>query len=72
MINSNKLKGKIVENGFSIPLFADKIGMDRSTFYRKIKNGGEDFTMKEVNLMIYNLKLANVEAMSIFFPEYVA
>ena len=35
MVNVNKLRGKIVENGMSIPELAANIGIDKATFYRK-------------------------------------
>lgn len=72
MINVNKLKGKIVENGLKVGELALKIGIDRSTFYRKLKNQGDSFTVKEVNLICKELKLTKDEAMEIFFTNYVA
>ena len=32
MVNVNKLKGKIVENGLTIGTLAKKLGIDRSTY----------------------------------------
>ena len=55
MVNINKLKGKIVENGLTIEKLADNIGIDRSTLYRKINNNGETFTIKEA---VTKLKLS--------------
>jgi len=72
MINVNKLKGKIVENGLKVGELALKIGIDRSTFYRKLKNQGDSFTIREVNLICKELKLTKDEAMEIFFTNYVA
>lgn len=72
MINVNKLKGKIVENGLKVGELALKIGIDRSTFYRKLKNQGDSFTVREVNLICKELKLTKDEAMEIFFTHYVA
>lgn len=72
MINVNKLKGKIVENGLKVGELALKIGIDRSTFYRKLKNQGDSFTVREVNLICKELKLTKDEAMEIFFTNYVA
>ena len=39
MVNVQKLKGLIVEKGTTQQAVADSIGIDRSTFYRKMKNG---------------------------------
>ena len=46
MVNINKLKGAIVEHGMNIDMLADKIGMDKSTFYRRIQANGDTFTLK--------------------------
>ncbi|OZV12278.1 phage repressor protein [Tissierella sp. P1] len=72
MVNVNKLKGKIVENGLNISELAKKIGLDRSTLYRKLNSDGETFTIKEANLIFRELKLTKVEAMEIFFNYHVA
>lgn len=72
MVNINKLKGKIVERELSVTKLADKIGMDRSTLYRKMANNGLDFSIREVNLISKELCLTEEEAMQIFFTNYVA
>ncbi|MGB4018175.1 MAG: helix-turn-helix transcriptional regulator [Syntrophomonadaceae bacterium] len=72
MVNINKLKGKIVENGLTIEKLADNIGIDRSTLYRKINNNGETFTIKEADLILNALNLTAEEAKAIFFSQFVA
>lgn len=72
MVNINKLKGKIVENGLTVEDLADKIGLNRSTLYRKINNDGETFSIKEANLICSALGLTGQEATEIFFSQYVA
>lgn len=72
MVNVNKLKGKIVENEKTIAELAEKIGLDRSTLYRKLSSDGETFTIKEANLICKELKLSKQEAMEIFFNQTVA
>ena len=72
MVNINKLKGKIVENGLTIEKLADNIGIDRSTLYRKINNKGETFTLKEADLILNALNLTAEEAKAIFFSQFVA
>lgn len=72
MINVNKLKGKIVENGLSITELAKRIGVDRSTLYRKIGRNGDEFSIKEANLIARELKLSREEAIAIFFTRLVA
>ncbi len=71
-MNINKLRGKIIENGMTVNDVASYIGMDRSTFYRKLNNEGETFTIKEVNLIRDVLNLTVDEAVSIFFTNIVA
>jgi predicted transcriptional regulator len=72
VVNVNKLKGKIVENGFTIEGFADKLGIDRSTLYRKIGGKCEKVTIKEANQMKAELNLSSEDAGSIFFSHDVA
>lgn len=44
---------------------AHEIGIDRTTFYRKMKNGG--FTVKEAKMIANVLPLSKDEAIEIFF-----
>ena len=71
MVDVSKLKGKIVERNTTQEELANKIGIDKSTFYRKMKQNG-NFSIKEVNLIVSALNLSKDEAMSIFFSEIVA
>ena len=71
MVDVSKLKGKIVEHNTTQEELASKIGIDKSTFYRKMKQNG-NFSIKEVNLIVSALNLSKDEAMSIFFSEIVA
>lgn len=64
-MNVNKLKGKIVENGLTIPELAKSVDIDRATMYRKLNNGdkikiGEAIRIKRV------LNLTDREAVEIF------
>lgn len=72
MVNINKLKGKIVEKGMNISKLATKIDIDKSTLYRKIKNNGDDISIKEANLIVEALDLTIDEANAIFFNQFVA
>lgn len=72
MVNVNKLKGKIVECGTNIEELAAKIGMDRSTMYRKINSNGENFSIKEADLIVKSLGLSKDDAVAIFFNQFVA
>ena len=72
MININKLKGKIIEKGFSIGLLADQLGIDKSTLYRKLSKNGESISIAEANKIAEILELDAKEIISIFFDQTVA
>ena len=69
-MNTNKLKAKIIENGFTVGEFIKNLGIHRSTFYRKLNDNS--FTIGEVNHMVKILGLTNEEAIEIFFNHNVA
>lgn len=72
MVNLNKLKGKIVEKGYSMHTFSDCLSFDKSTFYRKMKNKGDTFSIKEATEISNLLGLSYEDMMSIFFADDVA
>lgn len=72
MVNINKLKGKIVEKGFTVSELADKIDLNKATLYRKINDNGENFTIKETEKIAIILNLTAKEINDIFFAQYVA
>lgn len=72
MVNTMKLKGKIVENGYTLADIATAINIDYSTLYRKFKRDGLTFTIGEVNKIVKVLKLSKNEAIEIFFDSGVA
>lgn len=61
----NRLKGKIVEKGWNVETLAEKIGIDRSTMYRKLDNF-EKITIGEAKKITVLLNLTKEEASSIF------
>lgn len=67
MANIMKLKGLIVERGTTHEAVADSLGIDRSTFHRKLKAGGDTFTVADVNKMIVAIPISFSEAKEIFF-----
>ena len=64
-MNINKLKGKIVEQGLNIEQVADMIGVDRSTFYRKMNNA-DKITIGEAARIKDALMLSDSDAYDIF------
>ena len=69
IVNIARLKGKIVEHGNTQEAVASAIGMDRSTFYRKLKDGGEKFTIGEIHGIVNAVPLSRDEAIDIFFAQ---
>lgn len=67
VVNAQKLKGKIVEKSKTQESVADAMGINRSTFYRKMKNGGSGFTVGDIHKMIMYIPLTKEEAVDIFF-----
>ena len=68
MHNPNILKGKIVENGMSVPQFARKVGIAPVTFYRKMKNF--TFTIPEAAKICDELHIEDpVAKCEIFLPS---
>ena len=65
MILTNKLKGKIVENGYTQKELSELIGIDVSTFSMKINNKYE-FSTSEIKKMAELLNLDNSDIMAIF------
>ena len=72
MTNVDKLKGKIKEMRLTPEKLADMLGIDKSTMYRKLNNDGEDFTIKQADMMSTALSLNSEEAQAIFFSQFVA
>ena len=72
MVNVNKLKGKIVEQGLTVEALAQRMKVDKSTLYRKMNNQGQSFTIREANQICAVLKLSSQEAMAIFFSQLIA
>lgn len=64
-MNVNKLKGKMVELQINADGLAAKIGMHRSTLYRKMNDN--TITVREAIVIKDALSLTNEEAIAIFF-----
>ena len=72
MVNVNKLKGKIVEKNMSVEEVAKRVNIDRATFYRKLAQNGESFSIREADAIVKALGLDGLEASAIFFSQFVA
>jgi hypothetical protein len=51
---------------------ATAIGIDKSTFYRRLASGGQDFSIAEVEGICNFLNLSKRERKNIFFANVVA
>jgi len=69
-MNVRKLQGKLVELGFSVEALSERMGLNPSTVYRKIRAGGMSFTIGEMHSIAEILKLSCEEAIAIFLPQY--
>ena len=69
MIDTNKLKGLIVERGLSQVKVAEILGITPKTFYTKMEKGV--FDSDEIETMIISLKIPQDLCMRIFFEQNV-
>lgn len=67
MVNTNMLKGKIVENGMSVAEVAKAIGISTASLYRKINGCGEKMLIKDAYAIGKLLELTGEEMNAIFF-----
>jgi transposase-like protein len=69
-VDVNKLNGKIVERQTTKESIAREIGIDRSTFYRRIKQN--KLLIGDAHKLCECLSLSPTEAIEIFFSRPVA
>ena len=67
-MNVQKLKGRMVEKGMNVKTLAEKIGVDRSSLYRKLGNG-EKISIGEAQKIKEVLELSREDASAIFFER---
>lgn len=68
-VDVRKLKGKTVEAGSSGAKLAIALGIDESTYYRKLKTDGVAFTLGQVFRISDALSLSVEEAKDIFLAQ---
>lgn len=68
ILNTNKLKGKIIESGFTVGELASLLGISAPTLYRKISNPNT-MAIGEVILIKDILCISNTEACEIFLNQ---
>ena len=60
-----EVKGRMVAKGIEAQALARKMNMNPSTFYRKMKNSGKNFTLGDLLVMKEALQLSDQEAVDI-------
>ena len=65
-INKEMLLERLNSSKKSVSEVAESIGIDPSTFYRKLNNNGIKFTIGEMHAIVKTLKLSNKDACNIF------
>ena len=63
----NKLRGKIAEKSITQEELSKKLGIDSSTFSRKMKANGLAFTVGQMHKLVEILDISPDEARQIFF-----
>ncbi len=71
-MNTPKFKALLVAQQLSIEDLATKIGVDKSTIYRKIASNGDNFTVGEAKRIAEILDLSAEDSAQIFFAQNVA
>ena len=64
----NELRAEIVRNGMTTEVFADKVGIGRTTLWRRFESP-ESFTLGEINKIAKVLNLDGKKIETIFFSE---
>ncbi len=64
--NMDILRGKMVEKRINAEELSRRIGINTSTFYRKMRSDGESFTVGQIHKIVDVLQLSNSDAVSIF------
>ena len=70
MTNSNKLKGRITEKGFTLSSFAEAVHISRPCLRKRI-NGLADFKASEIETICDVLDIPHSEMCSYFFTVNV-
>lgn len=60
-----EVKGRMVARGLTPEYMAKQLGMDVSTYYRKMKAGGTDFNVENLNVFKRELELNTEESVDL-------
>lgn len=67
MVDTKWLRELIKDRGMTIESLSERIGMDKSTFYRKLSAEGNTFTVAQVDAIKTALVLDKATTQRIFF-----
>ena len=67
MVNVDKLREAIKNSNHSITTLSAALGIDDSTFYRKLSKSGSTFTIEQADTIKRELNLSAKVAQDIFF-----
>ena len=67
MVNVGMLRDAIKNSNHTIKTLAIAIGIDESTFYRKLSRDGSTFTLEQADMIKKELNLNAKKAQDIFF-----
>lgn len=65
-MDGDKLKAKIKARHLSVKDVSEELGIDQSTYYRKVATNGENFSVAQVKRLAELLHLTSEEAKEIF------
>lgn len=69
MVNIERLRAALQTSGVSIEQASNELGINPTTFYRRLNTQGEKFTVEEVGKLANMLKLNARALQNIFFDR---
>lgn len=67
-IDVERIKTRMSELGLTVKDVVASLGIDESTYYRKMANDGKTFSVEQVQKLSVLLNLTKQEASEIFLP----
>lgn len=67
-IDTAALKMKMSSKGITVSDLAKILDIDESTYYRRMSNNGDTFTVEEVQKIVEALRMSRRDATAIFLP----
>ena len=72
MVNVRKLQARLLEAGLTTKDAATQLGINRSTFYRKLQKPDELLSVRDIRVLSDMLGLRMTDVAEIFFSQDVA